>query len=132
MAIFEIVHLEQFGHFCFSDSPELELLLYMSMEQRWRFWLFWAIFGYFQKCTLRTIWTFLLEGPTRVGSISLHVNGAKLAIFGNFGHFLAISENVHFKLDEISILPIWAWAGQFYFKWGQLLGNEHLHGVWST
>ena len=41
------------------------------------------------------IWTFFLGGPTRVGSISLAVLGAKLAIFGNFGYFLAISENVH-------------------------------------
>ena len=43
------------------------------------------------------IWTFFLGGPTRVGSISLAVLGAKLVIFGHFGYFLGYFRNVHFK-----------------------------------
>ena len=82
LAISEIVHLEQFGLFYLGDSLKLELFLYMLTEQSWRFWLFWAIFGYFRKCTLTTIWTFLLWGLTRVGITSLHVNRAKLGILG--------------------------------------------------
>jgi hypothetical protein len=35
-------------------------------------------------------------------------------------------------MGKLSFRPFLAWAGQIFLKWGQLLGNEHLHEVWST
>ena len=53
----------------------------------------------------------------------LSLSGAKLAIFGHFGQFLAISENVHFKNDEIKLSPIFGMGGQNFFKVGSTFGQ---------
>ena len=52
-----------------------------------------------------------------------------LALSGNFWLFLKMYTS---KMGKLSFRPFLAWAGQIFLKWGQLLGNEHLHEVWST
>ena len=52
-----------------------------------------------------------------------------LAISGNFWLFLKMYTS---KMGKLSFRPFLAWAGQNFYKWGQLLGNEHLQGERST
>ena len=95
----------------------------MKETKIFEIWLFLAILGdfwLFPKMSNFLKIYFLLWGPTRVGIRSVAITSQKLTIFGNFGRFLAISENVHkIKFGDFLMVYSPELKARFYLIWGQ-------------